>query len=113
MSDAAAPGERVFAAPWEAHAVAMTVSLAERGVFTWTEWAAALAAEIRRAPENDYYQQWLAALELLLTAKGITSNEELGRYKRAWNNAAQRTLHGAPIALNEFDLACTNTDRRV
>jgi nitrile hydratase accessory protein len=105
MSDAVAPGERVFAAPWEAHAFAITVSLAERGVFTWAEWAVALAAEIRRAPENDYYQQWLAALEALVTLKALTTSEELGRYQRAWDNAAHRTPHGAPIALTENDLS--------
>ena len=39
----------VFKAPWEAQAFAMTVKLHERGVFTWREWAAALAAEFRAA----------------------------------------------------------------
>jgi nitrile hydratase accessory protein len=106
VTSAAAPlGERVFATPWEAQAFAMTVSLAERGAFTWTEWAAALAAEISRAPDSNYYRQWLAALEALITAKGITSNEELARYRQAWDNAAHRTPHGEPIVLNEKDLS--------
>ena len=39
----------VFREPWEAQAFAMTLALHERGVFTWPEWAAALAAEIKRA----------------------------------------------------------------
>jgi hypothetical protein len=30
----------VFRAPWEAQAFAMAVTLHERGVFTWQEWAA-------------------------------------------------------------------------
>jgi len=104
-SAAVAPRERVFAAPWEAQAFAMTLSLAERGLFTWTEWAAALAAEISRLPESDYYHQWLGALEKLITAKGIATNAELSRYQNAWDNAAHRTPHGAPIVLNETDLA--------
>jgi nitrile hydratase accessory protein len=104
-SAAAPPAERVFAAPWEAQAFAMTVSLAERGAFTWTEWAAALAVEISRAPDSDYYRQWLAALEALLSAKGITTNEELARFQHAWDNATQRTPHGEPIVLNEKDLS--------
>ena len=33
----------VFGAPWEAQAFAMALALHERGVFTWPEWAAALA----------------------------------------------------------------------
>ena len=39
----------VFRAPWEAHAFAMTVALQERGIFSWSEWAAVLADEIKRA----------------------------------------------------------------
>ena len=35
-------GEPVFREPWEAQAFAMTLALYERGLFTWTEWAAAL-----------------------------------------------------------------------
>ena len=33
-----------FREPWEAQAFAMAVALHARGVFTWKEWAAALAA---------------------------------------------------------------------
>ena len=33
----------VFKAPWEAHAFAMTLKLHECGVFSWSEWAAALS----------------------------------------------------------------------
>jgi len=39
----------VFREPWEAQAFAMALSLHERGLFTWNEWAAALADEIKRA----------------------------------------------------------------
>ncbi|MGE5158453.1 MAG: nitrile hydratase accessory protein, partial [Gemmatimonas sp.] len=35
-------GGPVFREPWEAHAFAMALTLHERGVFTWTEWATAL-----------------------------------------------------------------------
>ena len=38
----------VFREPWEAQAFAMTVALYRRGLFSWPEWAAALAAEITR-----------------------------------------------------------------
>jgi nitrile hydratase accessory protein len=100
----AARGERPFAAPWQAQAFAMTLSLSERGLFTWTEWATVLADEIRRAPEREYYQQWLAALERLVTAKDVTTTRELDRYQRGWDRAAHRTPHGAPIVLVEGDL---------
>ena len=37
----------VFGAPWEAEAFALAVSLNERGLFTWKEWAATLGDEIK------------------------------------------------------------------
>ncbi|MCC2656378.1 MAG: nitrile hydratase accessory protein [Panacagrimonas sp.] len=36
----------VFREPWEAQAFALVVQLHREGVFTWTEWADALSAEI-------------------------------------------------------------------
>ncbi len=44
-----APVFPVFEEPWQAHAFAMTVSLHERGVFTWSEWSHALSQEISPA----------------------------------------------------------------
>ncbi|MBR0974894.1 MULTISPECIES: nitrile hydratase accessory protein [Bradyrhizobium] len=100
----------VFRAPWEAHAFAMAVSLHERGVFTWPEWAAALAFEIKRAqaagdPDTGetYYLHWLATLEGLVASKGVASTETLHRYRDAWDHAADRTPHGEPIELRDED----------
>ena len=44
-----APDEPVFKEPWEAEAFALAVSLQERELFTWGEWALALGDEIKRA----------------------------------------------------------------
>ena len=100
----------VFAAPWQAHAFAMTLALHEHGVFTWPEWARALAAEISAAQHagdpdraDTYYRHWLTALEALVAAKDITSGAELTRYRQAWARAGRRTPHGAPIALSDAD----------
>ena len=100
----------VFRAPWEAHAFAMTVALHRRGLFTWREWADALAGQIRVAqaggdPDlgNTYYAHWLAALERLVAAKGASSGGELARYRHAWEQAAERTPHGQPIELAPHD----------
>ena len=38
----------VFREPWEAQAFAMTLALHERGLFSWSEWARALAAQGNR-----------------------------------------------------------------
>jgi len=115
--DGAAPLPRdadgpVFAEPWQAQAFAMAVALHGRGVFTWPEWAAALAAEITRAqtagdPDDGsrYYEHWLAALERLVLAKGVADAEALDRRKDAWDRAARATPHGAPILLENDPLS--------
>ena len=100
----------VFREPWEAHAFAMALTLHDRGVFTWTEWASALAAEIKRAQADGdpdtgetYYRHWLATLENLVAEKGVATSETLHRYRDAWDHAADRTPHGAPIELIPSD----------
>ena len=100
----------VFREPWEAQAFAMALALHRRGLFTWSEWAATLADEIKRAqaagdPDTGetYYQHWLATLERLVAEKGIASEENLGRYRDAWHRAADRTPHGRPIELSPDD----------
>ena len=103
-------GGPVFREPWEAQAFAMTLALYRRGLFTWPEWAAALAAEIKRAqtagdPDtgDTYYRHWLAALERLATEKGAADPASLVRYRDAWDRAARRTPHGTPIELRPED----------
>jgi nitrile hydratase accessory protein len=100
----------VFREPWEAQAFAMAVTLHARGLFTWKEWAAALADEIKRAQASGdpdtgetYYRHWLATLETLVAAKGVTTSDALHRYRHAWDHAADRTPHGAPIELTPGD----------
>jgi nitrile hydratase accessory protein len=101
--DAAGP---VFREPWEAQAFAMAVALHERGLFTWTEWAAALATEIKAAQEagdpddgETYYRHWLAALERLVAVKALASDAELAERRAQWDRAARATPHGQPIVL--------------
>ena len=102
----------VFRAPWEAQAFAMALTLHERGLFTWTEWAATLADEIKRAqaagdPDTGetYYLHWLATLERLVAEKGVASSATLTRYRDAWDHAADRTPHGQPIVLEPEDFS--------
>src|SRR5437899_3271416 len=94
--------ERVFAEPWEAQAFALAVRLSAQGYFTWKEWAAALAEEIKAAPDDDgsrYYQHWLAALEKLVAAKGLSDPAAMLARKEAWAEAYRRTPHGKPVEL--------------
>lgn len=100
----------VFAAPWQAQAFALVLTLYDKGLFTWPEWAAALSSEITRAqaagdPDTGetYYLHWLAALERMVATKKVTTPDALARYNRAWDAAADRTPHGAPIELQPED----------
>lgn len=92
-----------FTEPWQAHVFALTVHLHEQGVFTWPEWAEALSAEVRRpdaAPDgSDYYEHWTAALQSILTAKGVAEVDDVDEVSAAWERAAEATPHGMPIEL--------------
>jgi nitrile hydratase accessory protein len=96
----------VFAEPWQAQAFALAVKLSELGHFTWNEWAATLADELRadaaRGEPDDgsrYYHCWLAALEHLVVAKELTDPATLFARKEAWADAFRHTPHGMPVEL--------------
>jgi nitrile hydratase accessory protein len=101
-------GGPAFAEPWQAQAFALAVKLSEQGHFTWKEWAAALANELQAAADRGepddgsrYYEHWLAALESLVTAKGLTSPIALHARKEAWASAYRNTPHGQPVELRQ------------
>ena len=96
-----------FHEPWQAQAFALVVRLAESGAFTWREWTEALAGEIAAAGPDDaperYYEHWLAALEKLADAKGLTERGERHARREAWEAAARATPHGEAIVLSRPD----------
>jgi nitrile hydratase accessory protein len=98
----------VFAEPWQAQAFGMAVRLSQQGHFTWKEWAAALAAELKAAEDRGepddgthYYEHWLATLERLVTAKALSNPTEMLARKEAWADAYRHTPHGKPVALRK------------
>ena len=100
----------VFAAPWQAQAFALAVKLSEQGHFTWKEWAATLADELRAAADRGepddgsrYYHCWVAALERLVTGKGLSDSPALRDRKEAWADAYRHTPHGQPVVLRKAD----------
>jgi nitrile hydratase accessory protein len=102
----------VFAAPWQAQAFAMALTLQQRGIFTRPEWAEMLGAArahaaTKGAPDTGetYYRNWLATLERMVTAKGLADAAALNRTRDAWDRAAERTPHGAPIELGAEDFS--------
>jgi nitrile hydratase accessory protein len=103
-------GGPVFREPWQAEAFALALSLHERGLFTWTEWAATLGEEIKKAqaagdPDTGetYYHHWLATLERIVVEKGLVDAQQLALTRHAWEHACARTPHGTPIELKPSD----------
>ena len=99
-------GEPVFAEPWQAQAFALAVKLSEQGHFTWNEWAATLADQLRQAANaaepddgSKYYHHWLGALERLVSTKGLSDAQALLTRKVAWADAYRHTPHGKPVTL--------------
>jgi nitrile hydratase accessory protein len=74
-------GELVFEAPWEARAFGLAVALSEEGLYSWQDFSQELATQIAAAErdgiESSYYERWLASLEKLVIASGLTTSEEL------------------------------------
>ena len=96
----------VFREPWEAHAFALAVTLHQKGLFTWPEWAEALSAEITRAQADGdpdtgetYDRHWLKALEGLVIRRGVATPAAIEATTEAWHAAAAATPHGQPIVL--------------
>ena len=74
-------GEMVFHNDWERRAFAIAVSLAEQGVFEWSEFQQQLIRAIAEAEQDDpqnpsrgYYESWLVAMETLLEEKELLAN---------------------------------------
>jgi len=90
-----------------AQAFALAVRLSEEGHFTWKEWAESLAAELKAAADRGepddgsrYYHHWLATLERLVAAKGLTDPDAMLARKQAWADAYRHTPHGKPVELS-------------
>lgn len=101
----------MFAEPWQAQAFALAVKLSEQGHFTWKEWAATLANELRAAADRGepdegsrYYDHWLSALEHLVQSKGLLDRALLVERKEAWADAYRHTPHGKPVELRSDDI---------
>ena len=98
----ASPGKR-RRSPWRWRCMRAACSPGTNGRKRWRE-------EIKRAqaagdPDTGetYYRHWLATLETLVAAKGVATSDTLHRYRDAWDHAADRTPHGAPVELTKED----------
>jgi nitrile hydratase accessory protein len=76
VGDSALPrdnGELVFAAPWEARAVALAVVLVQRMGLPWDAFRNHLIAAIADRPHRPYYESWAVALEHLVIEQNVAS----------------------------------------
>jgi hypothetical protein len=82
----------------------MVRTLRDAGIVSAADWSDALGAQIAREGAGEVqYRHWLAALEDVVTTKGLASGEALRRHRTAWAQAADRTPHGEPITLRPND----------
>jgi nitrile hydratase accessory protein len=98
VSGPAAP-EAPFAEPWQAQAFALAVTLNEAGLFTWPEWAEAFGRR-RAVAGGDYWRDWLATLEEMVSARAGIPPDRLAETADDWARAAEATPHGTPITLD-------------
>ncbi len=113
-----AAGAPVFAEPWHAEVLGIAQALTRAGLFTASEWAEALGAEIARAgepggqdSEETYYRAALAALERLVGDKSPETGGSLPERVEAWRRAYLNTPHGKPVTLAAAAEAARRGDR--
>jgi nitrile hydratase accessory protein len=113
----AAPGAPVFAEPWHAEVLGIANTLSRSGMFSVSEWAATLGAEIRRLAasgepdtEETYYRAALGALERLVGEKSPATGGSLHDRVEAWRRAYLNTPHGQPVTLDAADLPPEHAD---
>jgi len=92
----------VFAERWHASVFALAMQLTRLGHISRAEWATALGSELRSANHGEpddgshYYEYFLAALEKLVTAKGLTDPAALAECALARANAVRSDPHRHP-----------------
>ena len=98
--------EPAFQEPWHAQVFALTVHVHETGHFTWTEWAAAFSATLKRHGADkdlnggdDYFAAWLETLESFLRDLGMADSAQIETMRAAWETAYLTTPHGDPVKL--------------
>ena len=110
-ADAIAPlarhdDEPLFDEPWQAQALGLAFSLADKGVFSPARWSQALGAAHRQllaegaldTPQT-YYEAVVAALEGLLNEGGDIPASALEKRAQTWRRAYLNTPHGQPVKL--------------
>ena len=87
-----------FDEPWHANLLALTVSLSERGVFSWSEWVDVFSSnltkkEIMSNYNRNYFYVWFFSLEEVLLKKDYISKESLTEVFEALVLAQKESAH--------------------
>ena len=64
-------GELVFEAEWQGRAFGLCVAILEREGLGWGDFRRHLVAAIATAPDDDYYEQFVVALDALIAERGL------------------------------------------
>ena len=103
--------EPLFDEPWQAQALGLAFSLAERGVYSPAEWSQKLGfvhSQILEggAPDTPqtYYEAVVHALEQLIGEKESFSSNLLEDRVSEWRQAYLNTPHGQPVKLSAGQL---------
>jgi nitrile hydratase accessory protein len=70
-------GDLVFAAPWQARALAVAVAVVEKLDLPWDVFRQRLIAEIAADPQRPYYDSWGRALESMVLELDLATPEAL------------------------------------
>ena len=70
-------GDLVFAAPWQARALAIAVAVVEKLDLPWDVFRQRLMAEIAADPQRPYYDSWGRALESMVLELDLATPEAL------------------------------------
>ena len=103
--------EQAFDQPWEVRAFAIAVAAFDKGRYEWPEFQQSLTEAIKRWEAGadatarwNYYEHWLTALETVLAANGLLSDEHLDETTRAVlcmpRNANHHEAHLEPVAID-------------
>ncbi len=98
--------EPVFDEPWQAQALGLAFTLAERGVFSPARWSEMLGEKHRQLLEEGaadtpqtYYMAVAEALETLVGTCGTLAPEQIEERTETWRRAYLNTPHGEPVRL--------------
>ena len=103
---ASSDGEAAFDEAWQAEALAIADTLVQNGLFSASDWSAALGEALRQADadgasddQQTYYQCVVDALETLIAQHSEIDRPSMNAMRADWEQAYLATPHGQPVKL--------------